>query len=251
MNIRSAITRAVVPVLAVWFSGALPAPAFTLIVAPARYSVIQVAKDVLDRSPAVLVSYQGDAGAAEPVLHAWNGTEWVPVSLKDYREVNFLQRVPECAVLIGNNDVLPQALVEASSWSPRIERISELTSGALINDFGRILNWRPADWKWFAQRYNLKLTDEAEPRRRSSWFDQPGPLPDRPSLLSHPAPRPSAPEPAVQNLAPLIAEPAPPAEEAAPPVQDPAPPAEETAAPVEEPAPVPVDTVSPEADPVP
>lgn len=162
---------------------AASAQAFTLIVAPARYSVIQVAQDILQRSEAVLVSYQGEASTPEPTLFAWNGSEWVSVSMKDFREVNFLQRVPDRTVLIGGQDVLPQVLVDASSWSPRIERISDLTTGALVNEFGRILNWRSADWKWFAKRYNLTLTDEAEPRRHTSWYDQPGPLPDRPHLV--------------------------------------------------------------------
>ncbi|MBW7908666.1 MAG: hypothetical protein H3C50_07075 [Kiritimatiellae bacterium] len=161
---------------------AVSAEAFTLIVAPARYSVMQVAQDVLQRTPSVLVSYQGDAATAEPLLHAWNGREWVPMSMKDYREVSFLQRTPDEVVLIGGQDVLPQALVDASSWAPRVERVSDLTTGALVNEFGRIMKWRDSEWRWFAKRYNLALTDEAEPRRRSSWYDQPGPLPDRPDL---------------------------------------------------------------------
>lgn len=169
---------------------AWPAHAFTLIVAPARYSVMQVAMDVLQRSPAVLVSYQGEPDSAEPRLHAWNGKEWVAVSMKDFREASFLQRVPDGTVLIGNDDVLPKVLQDAASWSPRVDRVTDLSTGALVNEFGRVLKWRTADWKWFAKRYNLDLKDESEPRRRSSWYDQPGPLPDRPKLIPH---RPSAP----------------------------------------------------------
>ena len=163
--------------------GAWPAYAFTLIVAPARYSVMQVAMDVLQRSPAVLVSYQGEPDSAEPRLHAWNGKEWVAVSMKDYREASFLQRTPDATVLIGNDDVLPKVLQDASTWSPRVDRVTDLTTSSLVNEFGRLLQWRTADWKWFAKRYNLDLKDESEPRRRSSWYDQPGPLPDRPQLI--------------------------------------------------------------------
>lgn len=159
------------------------ASAFTLIVAPARYSVIQFAQDVLKRNAAVLVSYQGEASSAEPRLHAWNGSEWVPVSMKDYREVSFLQRVPDQTILIGGRDILPQALVDASSWSPRVERVSDLNTSGLVNEFGRILNWRASEWQWFAKRYNLSIEDEAAARRSSSWYDQAGPLPDRPRPL--------------------------------------------------------------------
>lgn len=189
------------------------AAAFTLIVAPARYSVMQVAQDVLQRSPSVLVSYQGEASTAEPVLHAWNGREWVPVTMKDFREVNFLQKLPERTILIGSDDVLPQVLVEAASWSPRIDRITDMSTGPLINDFGRILQWRSSDWEWFSRRYNLTLVDEAAPLRATSWYDQPGPLPDRPRITPLPGAKPvrssRAAEPSPVPVERVSAEPAP------------------------------------------
>lgn len=229
----------------------LRADAYTLIVAPARYSVLQVAFDVLQRTPSVLVSYQGEGSSAEPVLHAWNGGEWVFVSLKDYREVNFLQRVPDQTILIGNDEVLPSVLVEASSWSSDIVRARELSTSALVNEIGHALQWKPADWRWFAARYNLKLQDEAEPRRRSSWYDQPGPLPNRPQPLArvtegaasdlHPVPVVTV-TPSAEDVAP-VAEPAPvvdeaaPLPEAAPAIEAPAPAVVEPAPVAEEPAP--------------
>lgn len=159
------------------------ADAYTLIVAPARYSVLQVAFDLLARTPAVLVSYQGGTQGEEPVLHAWNGSDWALVTLKDYREVNFLQQVPERTVLIGDDSVLPSSIVEASSWSSEIVRIRGLDTSSLVNEFGHALRWKSSDWKWFATRYNLTLRDEAEERRQSSWYTRTGPLPGRPQLL--------------------------------------------------------------------
>ncbi|MCS6770739.1 MAG: hypothetical protein NZ740_01785 [Kiritimatiellae bacterium] len=201
--------------LAGWLS-ALEAPGYTLLVAPARYSVIQVAQDVLQRVPAVLVAYQGNATTAEPILHAWNGTEWVPITLKDFREVNFLQKMPSRTILIGSDDVLPKTLMEASSWSPRLDRITDMTTGALINDLGRLLDWGEDNWVWFARRYNLTLVDEAAPRRSRSWFDQAGPLPDRPRL---------GPIPGIRPVKPVASEPAepPPAPVADAPSTEPAP----------------------------
>ena len=149
---------------------------YTLIVAPARYSVMQVAFDIVNRHSAVLVSYQGEAATAEPLLHAWNGQEWVRVTLSDYREVNFLQQTPNSTVLIGDAQTLPVSIVEASSWSPQIVRIEGLDTAALVNEFGKLFSFKDADWKWFAARYNLDLKDENEPKRSQSWYDQPGPL---------------------------------------------------------------------------
>ena len=169
--------------LVVLSATALTSPAYTLIVAPARYSVMQVAFDLLARTPSVLVSYQSEGSSTEPVMHAWNGSEWVLVTLKDYREGNFLQRVPDQAVLIGDEATLPASLVEASGWMANVVRVRDLTTGSLINEFGHILKWRDAEWKWFAKRYNLNLRDESEERRKSSWYDRPGPLPDRPRVI--------------------------------------------------------------------
>ena len=159
------------------------ASAYTLIVAPARYSVLQVTFDLLARTPSVLVSYQGEGTAVEPVLHAWNGSEWALISMKDFREGNFLQRAPDRAVLIGDDRILPAQLMESSTWIPEVVRVRDLTTSALVNEFGHILKWDDAEWLWFAKRYNLSLRDESEARRNSSWYDRPGPLPGRPQVL--------------------------------------------------------------------
>ncbi|HEY8240105.1 MAG TPA: hypothetical protein VIH35_01600 [Kiritimatiellia bacterium] len=160
----------------------LPAPvraasgSYTLIVAPARYSVLQVAFDLVQRHSAVLVSYQGEATTPEPRLHAWNGQEWVKLSVSDYREVNFLQSPPARTVLIGDQQMLPAVLVEASTWTPEVVHVTGLETSTLVNEFGRLLKFRTAEWKWFAARYNLDLRDDNSEKRANSWYDQPGPL---------------------------------------------------------------------------
>ena len=212
---------------------ALSSPAYTLIVAPARYSVMQVSFDLLARTPSVLVSYQGEGAAAEPVLHAWNGSEWVLISLKDYREGNFLQRVPDRAVLIGDDATLPASVLEASGWVGDVVRVRDLTTGSLINEFGHILKWRDGDWQWFAKRYNLTLRDESESRRNSSWYDRPGPLPDRPRVMERIVEGPVA-EPAPAVVVPAEVEPVQPVD--AVPAVEPMPAAEPAMPEVSEPA---------------
>ena len=188
MNYRSASlspVRLLAVVVLLLASLAVSSPAYTLMVVPARYSVLQVAFDVLARHASVLVSYQAKDVASEPVLHAWNGSEWTLLTLKDYREGNFLQSVPERAVLVGDDATLPSSILEASAWISEVVRVRDLTSGALVNEFGHILQWRPSEWNWFAKRYNLNLKDESEARRKSSWYDQAGPLPDRPRIIEN------------------------------------------------------------------
>jgi hypothetical protein len=145
----------------------------TLLVVPARYSVVQVAMDMARREPAVVLTYQGTAQTQNPLLYAWNGKEWVFVSLDDYRSAQFLRRTPGSILLIGNDELLPEVLTEASAWCPMVINIPSIDSSTLINSLGNHFKFEPADWEWFAKRYNLDLLDLNESQRGQSWYEQP------------------------------------------------------------------------------
>ncbi len=156
---------------------ALPAGAapedLAMLVVPARYSVLQVAFDVVNRFPAVLVSYQGDANTEDPIIHAWNGEEWVRISRDDYDQVNFLQVTPTLTVLVGDENLLPPVLSASPAiWCSRVETITSVDTTTLINDLARVLRFSASDWEWFARRYNLTLNDANAERRQRSWYDR-------------------------------------------------------------------------------
>lgn len=147
-----------------------------LIVAPARYSVMQVMFDVIHHRSAVLVSYQENKKSSDPLLHVWNGASWGEISLHDLRELSFLQRTPKRAILVGDDDLLPVAVKDALSWMPELVIVRQLDNASLLNEFGRITKWSRSEWAWFSSRYNLELEDETAALRNSSWYDQAGPL---------------------------------------------------------------------------
>lgn len=151
-----------------------------LLVAPARYNVMQVAFDVARRYSTVLVSYQGTD--PDPKLHVWTGYEWLPLPAEDYRKGSFLQEWPARTVMLGGDDLLPASLKEVSSWCPETTRIEDLETAGLVNGIGRYLPFTPADWRWFAGRYNLSLVDEnaalAEAAKKESWYDGTAPVED-------------------------------------------------------------------------
>ncbi len=153
-----------------------------LMLVPSRYSVMQVAFDVARRYPTVLVSYQG--AQDEPVLHVWNGYEWMPLSLVDYQSGAFLQSYPGRAIFLGDDALLPARLRMISSWCSQVVQMPDLETAALVNSIGRYLPFTPADWRWFAGRYNLTLTnlraEEAEAARQQSWYNGQAPLEDSP-----------------------------------------------------------------------
>lgn len=151
-----------------------------LLVTPSRYSVMQVAFDVARRYPTVLVSYQGSDQA--PVLHVWNGYEWMPLSLDDYKSGAFLQSYPSRTIFLGDDALLPADLRSIQSWCDASTQIADLETTPLVNGIGRYLPFTPADWRWFAGRYNLTLTnlkaEEAEAAKRESWYDGKAPVKD-------------------------------------------------------------------------
>jgi len=153
--------------------GAYRAEDITLLVVPARYSVMQVAFDIISRYPVVLVSYQGDATTPAPRIHAWNGREWVGVTATDYVEANFMTITPGRAVLVGDDALLPPVMASISSWCPKIERAVSLDTAALINFFGHYFDFERSEWQWFAARYNLNLTVTNAPALQGSWYDRP------------------------------------------------------------------------------
>ncbi|HMP88820.1 MAG TPA: hypothetical protein PJ991_01400 [Kiritimatiellia bacterium] len=161
---------------------------FTLIVAPSRFSVMQVMFDVIDKRPSVLISYQGDATTLNPLIHGWDGNSWVQLGMHDLRELSFLKKSPTRAVLIGGDDLLPASIREALAWVPELVYIRQLDNANLVNEFGRIFKWNRNEWRWFSKRYNLTLEDEAAPLRRSSWYDQTGPLRGGDASIYQPAP---------------------------------------------------------------
>lgn len=191
-------------------SAGTPSGGMTLLVVPARYSVLQVAFDILHREPVYLVAYQGDARSESPLIHVWSGQEWLPVQATDYEEGNFLQVAPARAILVGDDDLLPPRMSRIAAWCPAQERVRRLDTGGLVNDFGKLFQFSSGDWKWFARRYNLKLQVLNEDQLQKSWYDYPHPelkpkreQPVRPSLQSTtaepPAPQTPVEEPVVQE----------------------------------------------------
>jgi len=133
----------------------------TMLVVPARYSVMQVAFDLAQKYAVILVSYQGDATSDAPLLHAWNGREWIKISMEEYANASFLQVTPGEALLIGDEKLLPPVLASSiSGWCPKVTTIPSIDTATLVNTFAREFSFKAGEWEWFARRYNLTLNDE-------------------------------------------------------------------------------------------
>ena len=144
----------------------------TLLVVPARHSVMQVAFDLLDRRDVVLVSYSPAAAGEDPLLNVWNGRTWLRISPADYRAGAFVTPQPPRAILVGGASYAPAALSDVESWCPDVMRVPGLQTTELLNAFGRAFRFSPAEWEWFAHRYNRSLED-LNSEKRTVWYDKP------------------------------------------------------------------------------
>lgn len=145
----------------------------TMLVVPARYSVMQVAFDITRRFPVVLVSYQGEASTDEPLLHAWNGSEWARITVEEYADAAFVQVPPSQAVLVGGDDLLPPVLATAvSGWCPKVMTVPTTETPDLLNALGKVFKFDGSDWRWFARRYNLTIENLNAERMQHSWYDR-------------------------------------------------------------------------------
>lgn len=145
---------------------------FSLLVVPEQVNPVQVGVDLAHRRPVALVTYRVSARTGELVLHGWGNNDWVPISLNDYRDGQFLVRQPERIILVEGLDDLPMDLVLASGWGPRVMSVAATNPADFINAMGQLFEFSSAEWRWFANRYRLGIEQLQDDRASVSWYDQ-------------------------------------------------------------------------------
>lgn len=156
---------------AVWLAASTAAWADgTVVVAPARISVMQVGMDLAARYGVTLVSYQGEASTANPLLHLWNGTSWEFLSLDEFVSGKFLAAKPTQTLVIGDEKFVPEVFAPMSAWAGKLQKIPALGTADILNTAGQALKFRAADWQWFSARYNMKVEDLNTALRQDSIY---------------------------------------------------------------------------------
>ncbi|MFC1451770.1 hypothetical protein ACFLSJ_00315 [Verrucomicrobiota bacterium] len=148
---------------------------WTVLVIPARHTIVQIGFDMTRIRPVHLVACR-DGAAGAPIIHVWDGDagDWVQIGLDEYASGGVFTTRPRRIVLIGSERDLPQAVRRASSWAAELERIPSLQIVDLVNGLDGLLHFAPWEWKWLAKRHELKLKDLNEDRRRYGRYGPPG-----------------------------------------------------------------------------
>lgn len=149
-----------------------PLPA-TLLIVPARPRLIQLAMDLADMRPVVVLSCRGDARAVDPLLFVWAKGAWQYVSPNDFHERRFVAEWPRQVIVVGDDHVLPAMLEDEAAWGADVMRLKTMVLADLINGMDPVFHFTGREWKWLARRYDLTLTDINAPRRNFNPYDTP------------------------------------------------------------------------------
>lgn len=154
----------------------------TIIVLPARRRVVELAGQVARIKDVGLVSYSVANDPSSPLIHIWNGAEWIQISMDDYVAGSFMSGSPKNLVVLGDNTIVPERMAVDPAWCHSVQRISSLATASLLNDLDKTLKFTPRQWRWLADRYGLSLTDQNAERRRYGRWGPPGREVESPKL---------------------------------------------------------------------
>ena len=159
---------AVAAVLGVRPVMAAPPSGSTLLVIPARYTVVQFAFDIAQLRSMYLVSYDQPAGTDRVLLYAWDNTrsDWVSVDEADLSSGALFNVQPRRTVLVGDAQTLPASVASAVTARGNPKRIQSLNLADIANGLDSELQFKAREWQWLADRYNFNLEDRNATRRR-------------------------------------------------------------------------------------
>lgn len=200
--------------MAAVFANAQPAASdeTSLVVIPARYTVVQFSFDVARLRSLYLVAYDRGVKAESARLHAWDNrkSDWVQIEESALSNGSLFQVRPAHVIVVGDEATVPASVAAAAAGSGASKRIESLNIKDLVNGFDASMHFKPSEWKWLAGRYDLKLKDQNELRRRYGRYGTPGSTTAAPisPALKGPSAEVPMPAPEETDLLPVGAPPA-------------------------------------------
>ncbi len=154
-------------------SSAASKKGITMLVVPRDAKTIQIAQDVAQLNPVLLVSYQQTEKLLK--LYAWNGDGWIDVSMEDYINGAFFENPPQHTIIIEPaNAPSADALVPDGTWCESGNRLTTTDPRAMIHLLGRHFNFQNRHWKHFAETQGFALEDLNPELINIYWWQHPG-----------------------------------------------------------------------------
>jgi len=146
----------------------------SIIVMPARKRVVQLAFQMSRCKDIGMVTYNTNPTLREPLIHVWNGQEWIQITMQDFVQGSFMSGDPKHVFLLGDSNITPLRMLDDVSWYKDLHRLTTLDTTTLINEIGKALKFSSRQWKWLAEENGLKIQDQNADRRRYGRWGAPG-----------------------------------------------------------------------------
>lgn len=171
----------------------------TVIVMPARTRVVQLAFQIARLKDVGLVAYNNSPTLAAPLIHAWNGREWIQIGMDEYVSGSFLPATVKHVFVLGDSVSLPAAMAVDPKWAAQVHKTADLGTASLLNQLGTVLKFSGMEWRWLAEQNGLMLTDRNAERRRYGRWGKTG-VDESLKPSAAPMPESMPPEPPVSDI---------------------------------------------------
>lgn len=147
-----------------------------VIVVPSRYTIVQLAFDIVALRDVALVAYGNSATTGELLLHVWdaNNRKWKRITVDEYAVGAFSSHVPDEMILVGSDNDLPAAIIAGASQASNVTRIDTLNLVTVVNTLHKRMHFKEHEWQLLAERHGLKIKDANYERRRWGRYGPPG-----------------------------------------------------------------------------
>ena len=156
-------------------AAARPVRGSTLMVIPARHTIVQFAFDVARLRPAELVAYRDVKGGGYD-LYVWDkgARKWIPTGTSAVASGAVFTQTPARTIVIGPETGVPPVVADSVDAYRERRTIESLNLANLVNAMHQELRFDGSEWQWLAKRYGLELKDRNADRRRWGRYGPPG-----------------------------------------------------------------------------
>jgi len=149
-----------------------PKKEITMLVVPRDAKVIQIAQDIAQHYPVLIVSYQQTTELLK--LYAWNGEGWVDISIEDYTTGVFFEKPPKHTILVEfENTPSEEVLVPDGTWCENGNRLTTTDPRTRIHLLGLYFNFQNRHWRELAKPHGLSLADVNPGLLNITWWQHP------------------------------------------------------------------------------
>lgn len=152
----------------------------SVMIVPARHTIMQIAFDMVRLRGVSLVSYRESEAGDTLAAYSWDapGRRWIKVDAGDYGD-GALFGDAHFVVLVGRDTKIMDGILEAEGWSGPVREIPTMDIAPIVNGLNDIYNFNGREWRWLAARYRLQIEDLNYERRKYGRYGRPRSIPER------------------------------------------------------------------------